>query len=245
MTQCRPRRNAGIGTGLISLLIAGCISNVSPPPTAGYGTPYKGNGQPILVADSTAGWEAKEGSAVITSEQALEATADPEYEARRQIAKHYNERLYDQGRAHSRNGTIMVVAGVAAALAGVVLSSVLANSLRSETTTPATADMAETRMYDTGSLKIEGAGLVIGGVLVAGLGYYLGVRPPPYHEWKTPPELDRPAYVRQLTEPYNEKLPQHGKTGAPNGDEAKPTTMLPGITPLVAQRHMPRFRETN
>jgi hypothetical protein len=230
MTQCRPRRNAGIGAGLISTVIAGCISTVAPPPTAGYGTPYKGNGQPILVSDTPTGWDVKEGGTVITSEQALEASGDPEYEARRQIARHYNDRLYDQGHAHSRNGTIMVVIGVATVVAGVVLSSVLANSLRSESTMPATADMPETRSYDTGALEVEGAGLVIGGAVVAGLGYYLGVRPPPYHEWKTPPELDRPAYVRQLTEPYNEKF-------------SKPkAAMLPGLTPVVADRHMPRFR---
>jgi hypothetical protein len=107
---------------------------------------------------------------------------------------------------------------------------VLANSLRTESTMAATAEMAETRSYDTGTLKAEGVGLVIGGAVVAGVGYYLGIRPPPYHEWKTPPELDRPAYVRQLTEPYNETF-------------SKPATAtLPGITPLVAERHMPRFR---
>ena len=218
MTQCRPCRNAGIGAGLISTVIAGCISTVAPPPTTGYGTPYKGNGQPILVSDTPEGWDVKEGGTAITSEQALEATGDPEYEARRQIAKHYNERLYTQGRAHARNGTIMVVIGVATVVAGVVLSSVLANSLRTETTTPATAEMAETRSYDTGALKAEGAGLVLGGAVVAGVGYYLGIRPPPYHEWKTPEVLDRPAYVRQLTEPFNEKF-------------AKPAT----------ERHMPGF----
>ena len=237
--------------GLIAVVLAGCISTVTPPPTAGYGAPYHGTGQPILVGDSTTGWDVKEGDTVITSEQALEATGDPEYEARRQDARHYNERLYAQGKAHSRNGTIMVVIGVAAAVAGAVLSSVLANGLRSETDTPATMDMAETRSYDTGSLKVEGAGLVIGGVLIAGLGYYLGVRSPPYHEWKTPPALDRPAYVRQLTEPYNEKIPADKKTDKPKSEpkseeeEDKPTTMLPGITPLVAERHMPRFRENN
>jgi hypothetical protein len=236
--------------GLIAVVLGGCISTVTAPPTAGYGEPYHGTGHPILVGDSTTGWDVKEGGTVITSEQALEATGDQEYEARRQIAKHYNERLYDQGKAHSRNGTIMLVIGVAAAAAGVVLSSVLANGLRSETTTAATMDMPEMRSYTTGSLKVEGAGLVIGGVLIAGLGYYLGVRSPPYHEWKTPKELDRPAYVRQLTEPYNEKIPAEKKVDKPKPDESKeddqkPTTMLPGITPLVAERHMPRFRENN
>jgi hypothetical protein len=240
-----------ISAGLITCVITGCITSVTPPPTAGYGASYHGNGQPILVGDSTGGWDVKEGGTAITSEQALEATGDPEYEARRQIAKHYNERLYDQGRAHSRNGTIMVVIGVAAAVAGVVLSSVLANSLRSETVTPAAADMPEMRSYDSGSLKIEGAGLAIGGVLIAGVGYYLGVRAPPYHEWKTPAELDRPAYVRQLTEPYNEKIPQDKKTEKPkpekekSSDDEKPSAMLPGITPVVAERHMPKFRENN
>lgn len=225
-----------ISAGLITY-ITGCITNVTPPPTAGYGVPYHGNGQPILVGDSSGGWDVKEGGTAITSEQALEATGDPEYEARRQIAKHYNERLYDQGHAHARNGTIMVVIGVAAAVAGVVLSSVLANSLRSETVTPAAAGMPEMRSYDAGSLKIEGAGLAIGGVVIAGVGYYLGIRSPPYHEWKTPAELDRPAYVRQLTEPYNEKIPQDKKP--------KPSAMLPGITPVVAERRMPKFRENN
>jgi hypothetical protein len=247
MTTVRPRKIDGMGyfspmvsAGLITCVITGCITSVTPAPTAGYGAPYHGNGQRILVGDSTAGWDVKEGGTKITSEQALEATGDSEYEARRQIARHYNERLFDQGRAHARNGTIMVVIGVAAAVAGVVLSSVLANSLRSETVTPATADMPEMRSYDSGSLKIEGAGLAIGGVVIAGLGYYLGIRSPPYHEWKTPAELDRPAYVRQLTEPYNEKMPEDKKT-----DKPKPSAMLPGITPVVAERHMPKFRENN
>src|SRR5471030_1825501 len=106
MTTVRP-----LSVGLITCVITGCITSVTPPPTAGYGAPYHGNGQPILVGDSTGGWGVKEGGTAITSEQALEATGDPEYEARRQIAKHYNERLYDQGHAHSRNGTILVVIG--------------------------------------------------------------------------------------------------------------------------------------
>jgi hypothetical protein len=231
-------------------LITGCITSVTAPPTAGYGAPYHGNGQPILVGDSTGGWDVKEGDTAITSEQALEATGDSEYEARRQIAKHYNERLYDQGHAHARNGTILVVIGVAAAVAGAVLSSVLANSLRGETVTPATTDMPETRTYDSGSLQIEGAGLAIGGAVIAGLGYYLGVRSPPYHEWKTPEQLDRPAYVRQLTEPYNEKIPQDKKPETPKpekekSEDEKPSAMLPGITPVVADRHMPKFRENH
>src|SRR3978361_748933 len=108
MTRCRPRRNAGISAGVISTVIAGCISTVTPPPTAGYGTPYKGKGQPILVSDAPTGWAVKEGGTVITSEQALEATGDPEYEARRQIAKHYNHRRCDQGRAHSAKATTIV-----------------------------------------------------------------------------------------------------------------------------------------
>jgi hypothetical protein len=239
MSTVRP-----LSAGLITCVITGCITSVKPAPTAGYGAPYHGNGQPILVGDSTTGWDVKEGGTAITSEQALEATGDAEYEARRQAARHYNERLYDQGRAHARNGTIMVVIGVAAAAAGVVLSSVLANSLRSETITPATGDMPETRSYDSGSLQTEGAGLAIAGAVIAGLGYYLGIRSPPYHEWKTPEALDRPAYVRQLTEPYNEKIPQDKKTDKPKPDE-KPSAMLPGITPVVADRHMPKFRENN
>ncbi len=199
----RPLRAA---LALIATTASACFATVPPPPTTGYGAPYHGTGEPIVVSDTTSGWGAREGSHAITTEQALEATGDAEYEARRQNAKRYNARVYDEGRSHARTGTAMVAVAVVAVAAGLFLSSSLANGLRSETTTAATAMMPETRDYSTGFVNLGGYGLVGVGVLTGLAGYYFGSRTPPYHEWKTPDALNRPAYVRQMTEPYNEKL---------------------------------------
>jgi hypothetical protein len=51
-----------------------------------------------------------------------------------------------------------------------------------------------------------GVAAVALGVFGMSYGYLGGKQPPPYHFWRTPGPLDRPAYVRQQTEPYNEKL---------------------------------------
>ncbi len=201
----RPLR-AALAISLITTTTAACIANVPAPPTAGYGAPYHGTGEPIVVSDTTSGWGVHEGSHEITTEQALEATGDAEYEARRQNAKRYNARVYDEGRAHNRNGTAMVAAAVVAVAAGMFLSSTLANGLRSESSTAPSAMMPETRDYSTGFVNLTGYGLIGVGVLTGLAGYYFGRQPPPYHAWKTPEALNRPAYVRQMTEPYNEKL---------------------------------------
>jgi len=191
-------------------LLSACITSVQSPPTTGYDAPYRGNGQGIYVLETQGSLEIVEGRERISSEQALEATSDAEYEARRQIARDYNTRLYREALAHKDLGNNMVRGGVAGTALGLVLSLVVAPKLQTETITPAMTGAPEQRSYTSGvavTLTANlGLVLAIVGAVGVGYGYFGGNNPPPYHEWQTPPSLNRPAYVRQQTEPYNQKV---------------------------------------
>jgi hypothetical protein len=221
---------------LISTTFSACIGAMPPPPTMGYGDAYHGTGEAIYVKDSRNDWDIHEGQHPLSSEQALEATADPEYEARRQAAKKYNDELYAEGQAHRRRGTLMIRVGVAAAIVGLVLNSVLVSSLRSKSMTNATPDMPEERDYSPGAISAAGYALLAAGVITAGYGFAGGRRTPPYHVWHTPGPLNRPAYVRQLTEPYDEKL------GFSANPEDPANTAAPGQRKVVPKKQMPQMR---
>jgi hypothetical protein len=199
-------------TALVLLVVMGsaCITSVPPPPTVGYGAPYHGTGEGIYTKDSRTNWDITEGHHKISSEQALEATGDTEYETRRQIAKAHNVELNREGYAHKDRGNLMIRTGIVATVAGAVLSLLVAPRLQEEAITPATATMPETRTYTSGAATNLTANLglllFVGGLAGISYGYFGGKKAPPYYEWKTPTALDRPAYVRQQTEPYNEKI---------------------------------------
>lgn len=198
-----------VAVSLIATLGA-CITSVQPPPTAGYGAPYRGTGQGIYVLDSQGTIAIVEGRERISSEQALEASGDAEYEARRQIARDYNTRLYREALAHQELGNNLIRGGVASLAIGLVLALVVAPKLQTETLTPAMTGMPEQRTYTSGAAVTlaanAGLALALVGIVGVGYGYFGGKDPPPYHDWHTPPSLDRPAYVRQQAEPYNQLL---------------------------------------
>jgi hypothetical protein len=245
------RRSRAVAVAATAAM-AGCFPPVPKPPTSGYGAPYHGTGAGIYVKDSRSDWSIKEGQRPLTSEQALEAAGDAEYEARRQLAKQYNDRLYDEGYSHHRRAYMVMGAGVAAIVLGGILYG-LAPSLQNESIQPATADMPEMRTYTSGGaangVANLGFGLAIAGVAVISYAYHGGREAPPYHEWHTPAALDRPAYVRQQTEPYNEKI------GAPSLPDLAPGTKAidtkaidsrlrppPPSRDGAARRHMPPMR---
>lgn len=204
------RARGVLALGLVVAVGASCIGATPRPPSSGYGDPYRGNGQALFVKDSRGDWDIKEGDKPISSEKALEATGDKEYEARRQIAKDYNDRLYREGHRHRKRGHVMMGAGLIAAGVGLVLQLVVVKSLRSETSTMQTATAPETRDNSASGVATGVSGLGISLAVVGGVGvlygYFGGKQPPPYHRWHTPEALNRPAYIRQQTEPYNEKL---------------------------------------
>jgi len=214
---------------------------IPPPPVKGYGDPYHGTGQPIYVKDSRTDWTINEGKETLSSEQALEASGDAEYEARRQMMKDYNVRLYREGLAHQTRGRIMMLAGVAIAVGGYIGFSMLAHSATETMTTPATDTQPESRTTSpSGSasgLALLGTFSIYLGLFTTLYGFYGGSRPPPYQEWKTPEALDRAAYVRQATEVYNEKIGAPGVSDAPGFTET-PGALAPG------QRKPPPARPT-
>jgi hypothetical protein len=213
---------------VISVFATGCLPPIAMPPTRGYGAPYQGTGKAIFTKDSRTDWEIFEGEQKITSEQALEATGDQEYETRRQIAKAHNELLLREAKRNRKRAKMMMWGGVGAILFGIIATPILASALKSETLTPATAMEPEMRVTEPSgaSVLVSLLGSVIGTGGIAGIayGFYGGTRKPPYYEWHTPRALDRPAYVRQQTEPYNEKL------GASAPDESGPADDL-GLAP--------------
>jgi hypothetical protein len=225
---------------------ASCIGTPPPPPTLGYGTPYRGTGEGVYVKDSRTDWDITEGHHKITSEQALEASGDPEYEARRQIAKDYNVQLYREGMEHRTRGHHMMEAGGVMAVVGLIVQFVVAPKLQKETITPAMDGMPETRTYTTGfaagATVNLGFGLFALGVAGVTYGYLGGRRTPPYHVWRTPGPLDRPAYVRQQTEPYNEKI---GAPSIPDEDgqqlPGKGPGKGPGLRPPPGVKPPPRM----
>lgn len=230
---------------------AGCIKPPPAPPTLGYGAPYRGTGEGVYVKDSRSDWDVTEGHHKISSEQALEAAGDAEYEARRQIAKDYNVKLYREGMAHRDRGNLMIEAGTVAAIAGAIIGLVIAPHLATETITPATPGMPESRTYTSGAAATAtvnlGFALFTLGVVGVGYGYYGGSRPPPYYAWHTPDPLNRPAYVRQQTEPYNEKIgapsiPDEDGQQKPSGPPGQVPRLRPGATPPIPPAHMPAMR---
>jgi hypothetical protein len=235
---------AGTIAALAATLVAplGCFHPPPLPPTAGYGAPYKGTGEGIYVKDSRGDWDISEGHHKITSEQALEAAGDPEYEARRQIAKSYNQRLYREAQAHPRRAYHLREASAGAIVLGTIAGFVIAPALQNQHDVPAAAGMPEMRTYTSGiatdAFATLGMGLLIAGIAGIPYAYYGGRKPPPYHVWHTPGPLNRPAYVRQQTEPYNEKI------GAPSVPDLGPESTqlrVPGVKP-PAPRHIPHPR---
>jgi hypothetical protein len=220
-----------LGTAALLVVMQGCMRPIPPAPMAGYGAPYQGTGQPIYVKDSRTDWTITEGKAELSSEQALEASGDQEYEARRQMMKDYNVRLYREGLAHQTRGRIVMLAGVLVAIGGYIGFSQLAHHAVETTTTPPTDTMPEMRMTTPTSgasgLALLGTVSIYVGVAMVGYGYLGGSKPPPYQAWHTPAALDRPAYVRQQTEGYNEKIGAPGVSEAPGFTET-PTQLAPG-----------------
>ncbi|NVB84957.1 MAG: hypothetical protein HOV81_41705 [Kofleriaceae bacterium] len=224
-------------TTLALIALAGCFHAPPLPPTAGYGAPYRGTGEGIYVKDSRTDWDIHEGRNQISSEQALEAAGDEEYEARRQIAKAHNARLLREAKQHKRRAYYMIGASSAAIVLGFIALSVVAPALQSETSMAAGPGMPERRTYESGFpttlvASLGGTAMIAG---IAGIPYaiYGGFKKPPYHVWRTPDPLNRPAYVRQQTEPYNERI------GAPALPDATPAQLkLPG----PPARHIPRPR---
>jgi hypothetical protein len=219
-----------MGTAALLLIVQACMKPIPPPPTAGYGAPYQGTGQPIYVKDSRTDWTITEGGQHITSEQALEASGDQEYEARRQIMKDYNVQLYREGLAHQTRGRLMMIAGAAVSVFGYIGFRILARDAVETMTMPATDTTPEMRTTTpTGGAAgyaLLGSASIYVGIAILAYGVLGGSRPPPYQEWHTPPALDRPAYVRQQAESYNEKVGAPGVSDAPGFTET--TTVAPG-----------------
>lgn len=215
--RCPRRYVRSVAALLLVATLPACLGEVPLPPTQGYGERYQGTGKPIYVKDGRSDWSIKEGERPITSEQALEVTKDEEYEVRRQEAKKYNEQIYAEGQSHRSLGKILMGAGAGVAVAGFAVALVVPSLLRDETTSPPTGVDPERRVTEPGGASV---GVLAGGIILglAGLGlmtygYVGGRKDPPYHEWKTPAALNRPAYVREKTEPYNESI------GAPPVEE--------------------------
>lgn len=217
-----------------------CFHELPPVPTKGYGDPYKPTGKPIYVHDARGGWEVAEGGKPITSEQALEATKDPEYEIRRQEAKKYNQQIFEEGESHRTRGKIMLGSGTVIAIGGFVVMALLPTALRGTTDTPATATSPEVKELKPGGASnaalLGGLGVGILGIAIAAYGYIGGNVDPPYHIWKTPKDLDRPAYVREKTEKYNEDIGAPPVEDQPGAVETLP--LAPG------QRKPPPSRPT-
>lgn len=215
---------------MAAVLVQGCFKPVPAEPTLGYGAPYQGTGQPIYVKDSRNDWEITEGDRKITTAQALEVSGDPEYAARRNAAKAYNAVLRKEAERNRRRGFYMIAGGIGVAVLGTILS-VTASSITDTTTTPATATEPEIRMTAPGGLsaavRVLGSLMMYGGIGGAVYGWWGGSRPPPYHQWRVPAALDRPAYVRQHTEGYNEKIGAPSVVDQPGG-VAEEGALAPG-----------------
>jgi hypothetical protein len=101
------------------------------------------------------------------------------------------------------------------------------------------------RQLDAGAVSVltSGAGYLLTAAGATGIiyGYFGGRRAPPYHRWRTPDALNRPAYIRQQTEPYNESLAGQIDDRLP--PRPPPTTRQPPpTTRQPPPRKMPRFR---
>ena len=220
---------------------AGCIPETMRAPTAGYGDPYKGDGKPIYVKDSRTDWTIAQGGKPITSEHALEVTNDAEYLARREIAKEHNDKLYEDGKSHATRGRIFEFTGGGILLAGLAIGLAGPTLLRDSSSGNASATAPESHELKGGAAS---NGALLGGIVLAlvgaGLiyyGYRGGSEPPPYIVWHTPGPLNRPAYVREKTEAYNEKV------GAPAVEDQPGSVESVALAP--GQRKPPPPRPTN
>jgi hypothetical protein len=212
----------------VSLATNACIvPGVEAPPTAGYGEPFHGNGKAIAVKDGRSDWSISQGGEKLTSEQALEATGDSEYLARRREAKAFNDKVFAEGNANTVKANVMVYSGALMVLGGLAMHFFLANRLADRPITPGTDVDPDSRAARAnvasetvrwGGLGLAALGL---GAIIYGVGGSRG--DPPYVAWKTPRALDRPAYVRQSTEAYNEKL---GVASAPTQQAAVASTAV-------------------
>lgn len=191
-------RSASVAIAMLAgcLFAQGCVADVKAPDE---GVPYVGTGEPIYVNDFRGGWGIREGGAGISSEQALAAAGDEEYERRRQIALAYNRTLDDEVRRNRVWGGLMMAASVAVIFAVVVLY------WRRRRT-------ARRRKVSSFQWLVTVASCA-GSIALGGVGCYAANKTPAYHVWRTPEPLDRPAYVRQATELYNVSI------GAPPIDE--------------------------
>jgi hypothetical protein len=205
------------------LLVAGCIRlpATTSPPLTGYGDPYQGTGKPIYVKDSRDDWDITEGPGKISSEKALEASGDPEYEARRQIAKSHNDKLYGEGKRRRARGKSYAYTGLGMLVVGIVVAVFVPNMVADETVTPASGAMPEIRESGPSGASqgaaYGGVAFAALGAAILGYGYIGGRKQPPYHEWRTPPALNRPAYIREKTEALNEKLGAPAVEDQPGG----------------------------
>lgn len=226
-------------------LLAGCLGPMPPPPTLGYGAPYQGTGEKITVIDSRTDWRILEGKRPMSSEQALEASHDTEYETRRQIMKAHNATLYKQALRHRKLGYMMIGVAAATFVGGLIVSYGVAPGLATKDTTPATMDMPEMQ-HVTASGASNLAALIgtigiWGGLAGMGYGYYGAWHKPDYVPWHTPRDLDRPAYVDQPVDVYNEeidaKVMHKGAADQPAVPPANELRPPPGVRPPAQLPH--------
>lgn len=226
-----PRRGT-VATLLVALSLNACIvPGVDAPPSSGYTENYKGNGKPIYVKDGRSAWSIDEGGERLSSERALEATGDAEYLARKREAKAFNDKLFAEGKGNTVKANVFVYSGALMVLGGLAAHFFLANRLVDRPITPATDVDPESRAAQgtTASESVRWGGLGLAALGIGAIVYgIVGSRgEPPYVAWKTPHALDRPAYVRQSAEAYNEKL---GVAGTSPTASAAPvsTAVAPG-----------------
>jgi hypothetical protein len=218
-----------------ALAVAGCLRPMDAPPTVGYGEPYRGDGQKIRVKDSRTDWDIHEGERLMTHEQALEASKDPEYEQRRQIMKQHDAALYAQAKRHRKLGFAMIAAAAATFVGGLVVSYGIGPHFDNHAITPATAEDPEmdhvTASGASTGLALLGTVMIVGGLAGMGYGYYGAWHQPAYVAWKIPEALDRPAYIRRFTEEYNEAL-----------DDKKAAVPAEGLRPPPGVKPPPTLR---
>ena len=236
--RCTLRHLRPIAALLFAATLPACLGPLPPPPTKGYGAAYTATGKPIYVKNGRNDWNITEGQRPVTSEQALEAVKDEEYEIRRQDAKAYNDKIRAEGESNRSRGKIYTIAGVGIAILGFGTMLVVPSLVREENTTAASAGAPEQKITQPGGAS---AGFLVGGLVTGLIGVGLalygdiwGSKDPPYHVWKTPKDLDRPAYVREQTEKYNESIGAPPVEEQPGSVESVP--LAPGQRKPPAER---------
>ncbi len=232
-----PRRGT-VATLLVALSLNACIvPGVEAPPATGYAESYSGNGKPIYVKDGRSDWSIDQGGEKLSSEHALEATGDTEYLTRKRASKAFNDKLFAEGKSNTVKANVIVYSGAVMVLAGLAAHFFLANRLVDRPITPATDVDPESRAAQgtTASESVRWGGLGLAALGVGAIVYgIVGSRgEPPYVAWKTPSALNRPAYVRQSAEAYNEKL------GAPGS--SSPAAAAPVSTAVAPGQRKPRL----